>query len=74
MFPTASNSQTTDTVSQTTVLTVGTAGSVARGVVNQSFAAAMAAADQNATAQQEASQVLADAALAFAIKRMGKGA
>ncbi len=74
MLPTATNGQITDTVSQTTLLTVGTAGSVARGVVNQSFAAAMAAADQNATAQQEATQILADAALATAIKQMGTGA
>ncbi|WP_305968793.1 MULTISPECIES: RebB family R body protein [unclassified Mameliella] len=66
------NSQVTDTVSQTALMTLGTAGSVAQALMAQGFVAALASSTQAAAAQQEATQVLADAALAAALKRMGQ--
>lgn len=72
-YPTPVNGQITDTVSQSTLMSVGTAGSVARSVITQGFAAAMAASGQNSTAQQEATQILADAALTAALARMETG-
>ncbi|GGF46947.1 Killing trait domain-containing protein [Mameliella alba] len=70
-MPNMANSQVTDTVSQTTLMTLGTAGSVAQALLSQGLVAALATSTQAAAAQQEATQVLADAALAAALKRMG---
>ena len=71
-MPNMANSQVTDTVSQTTLMTLGTAGSVAQALLSQGLVAALATSTQAAAAQQEATQVLADAALAAALKRMGQ--
>ncbi len=71
-MPITTNSQVTDTVSQTAMMTLGASGSVAQGLLTQGFVAAMATAAQAAVAQQDATQILADAALAAGLKRMAQ--
>lgn len=69
-FPTPVNGQITDTLSQTALMTLGTAGSTARGLLWHSVAQTLALSADGARAQSEATQMIADAALTAALTRM----
>jgi len=61
-FPTAVNSQITDSVTQANVQVVGTAPSVAMGNLYQATAQALANAAHNATTAQQQTTITAQAA------------
>lgn len=72
-IPTPVNGVITDTVSQTSLMTLGAAGSTARAMLAQSLGDTLALASEGARAQAEATQVMADAALSAALTRMTGG-
>lgn len=61
-FPTAVNSQITDSVSQANTLVLGSSAAVAMSNLYQATAQALANAAHNATAAQQQSNILAQAA------------
>lgn len=66
-FPTAVNSQITDSVTQSNVQVVGSAAAMAAGSVYQSAAHAHALLLHNATQQQQHMAILAQAVTAAAV-------
>lgn len=66
-FPTSVNDQITDTVSQSALMTSGTAPSTAQDLLNQGMVHALGTLFEGACAQQQATQILADAALSKAL-------
>ncbi len=66
-FPTSVNDQITDTVSQSALMTTGTATATAQDLLSQGTAHAFGVLFEAASAQQQASQTLADAALSKAL-------
>ena len=74
-FPTAVNSQITDSISQSNVQVLGVASAVALGSLYQGTALALAAAANNASAAQQnmnvAAQAAATAGVAMLYARIG---
>ncbi|MBX3657399.1 MAG: RebB family R body protein [Ramlibacter sp.] len=66
-FPTSVNDQVTDAVAQANVKVLGDAPAQAMGMVYQTVSQAMGLAAQNATAQQQSGEVLAQAATSQAV-------
>lgn len=69
-FPTAVNDQATDAVTQVNLQTVGSASAMAAGTVLQTAAQAVAMSMQNATAQQQATNMIANAVLSRIAKTL----
>lgn len=61
-FPTAVNSQITDSVTQANVMTLGVSAAVAMGNLYQATAQALANAAHNATTSQQQTNITAQAA------------
>jgi hypothetical protein len=66
-FPTAVNSQITDSITQTNVSVVGNAPAMAMGALYQSMGQAAALAAQNAVTAQQQSQTISAAATTLAV-------
>lgn len=62
-IPTFVNSMSTDTVSQTILDAAGATSPVAQSVLAQAFSQSLSLSLQNAALQQQATEILADAAL-----------
>lgn len=69
-FPTAVNSQITDSITQTNVHVVGVSPAVAMGNLYQAVAQALANAAHNATAAQQQMQITAQAATAAGVAQI----
>jgi len=73
-FPTAVNSQITDSVTQASVNVLGDAPAVAMGNLYQTAAAAAGQAIQNAVTNQQNLNVLAEAVTTASVKSLIDGA
>ncbi|MCP5101783.1 MAG: glycerol-3-phosphate dehydrogenase [bacterium] len=72
-FPTAVNSQITDSVTQASVNVLGDAPAVAMGNLYQTAAAAAGQAIQNAVTSQQNLNVLAEAVITASVKSLIEG-
>ena len=69
-FPTSVNDQITDSISQAGLMTQGSASSVALGSLMVSASHALGIAAHNATANQQQSYIVAQAATVKAVKAL----